>query len=82
MSRALPKTLDVSTAGDTDGEAGNGRTLAPHTPTRVLRVLEIVERRKITNTLTSCDGNRTRAAEQLGISTKTLLAKTRELGLE
>jgi two-component system, NtrC family, response regulator AtoC len=46
------------------------------------RVLEIVERRKIADALAACDGNRTRAAEQLGVSTKTLLAKIRELGLE
>jgi DNA-binding NtrC family response regulator len=46
------------------------------------RVLEIVERRKIASALAAYDGNRTRAAEQLGISTKTLLAKIRELGLE
>jgi DNA-binding NtrC family response regulator len=46
------------------------------------RVLGAVERRKIASALAACDGNRTRAAEQLGISTKTLLAKIRELGLE
>ncbi len=45
------------------------------------RALRIVERRKIAETLAECDGNRTRAAEKLGISTKTMLAKVRELGL-
>jgi DNA-binding NtrC family response regulator len=45
------------------------------------RALAIVERRKIAETLAACDGNRTRAADRLGVSTKTLLARIRELGL-
>jgi DNA-binding NtrC family response regulator len=45
------------------------------------RALAIVERRKISDALTASDGNRTRAADRLGVSTKTLLAKIRELGL-
>ncbi len=45
------------------------------------RALRVVERRKIADVLADCDGNRTRAADRLGISTKTLLAKIRELGL-
>jgi DNA-binding NtrC family response regulator len=45
------------------------------------RALRIVERRKIAAALDESAGNRTRAAEALGVSTKTLLAKNRELGL-
>jgi len=46
------------------------------------RVVRIVERRKIAEALEAAAGNRTRAADVLGISTKTLLAKIRDLGLE
>jgi DNA-binding NtrC family response regulator len=46
------------------------------------RALEHVERFKIESTLRECRWNKTRAAEQLGISPKTLLARMRALGLE
>jgi DNA-binding NtrC family response regulator len=45
------------------------------------RAIRHVERRKIAAALEESDGNRTRAAELLSISTKTLLTKIRELGL-
>lgn len=44
--------------------------------------LDQVERRLIERTLISANGNRTRAAELLGISRRTLLRKIKELGLE
>ncbi len=44
--------------------------------------LDQVERLVIERTLVSCGGNRTRAAEQLGISRRTLLRKIKELSLE
>jgi len=44
MSRAaLPTTLCTSRVGRTVGEVGNGNGRSPHNPTRMLRVLEIVE---------------------------------------
>lgn len=43
--------------------------------------LDQVERMVIERTLVSCGGNRTRAAEQLGISRRTLLRKIKELSL-
>jgi len=46
------------------------------------RALEYVERFKIGTALQSSRWNKTRAAEQLGISYKTLLTKIRALGLE
>jgi transcriptional regulator with GAF, ATPase, and Fis domain len=45
------------------------------------RVVRLVERQKIVEALTAHDGNKTRAAEALGVSYKTLLAKTKEFGL-
>jgi DNA-binding NtrC family response regulator len=46
------------------------------------RVTHLVERRKISEALEESGGNRTRAADILGVSTKTLLTKIRELGME
>ncbi len=45
------------------------------------RAVAIVERRLISDALAATGGNRTRAAERLGVSTKTLTSKIRELGL-
>lgn len=44
--------------------------------------LDQIERRVIERTLVSTNGNRTRAAEQLGISRRTLLRKIKELNME
>jgi DNA-binding NtrC family response regulator len=41
-----------------------------------------VERTLLENTLRECQWNKTRAAERLGVSPKTLLAKIRAVGLE
>ncbi len=46
------------------------------------RALSHIERAKIEAILRDCKWNKTRAAEKLGISSKTLLAKLRALGLE
>jgi DNA-binding NtrC family response regulator len=46
------------------------------------RALDSVERFKIESALNNCKWNKTRAAEQLGVSYKTLLNKIRSLGLE
>ncbi len=45
------------------------------------RAVSIVERRMIGEALAATGGNRTKAAERLGVSAKTLTAKIRELGL-
>jgi DNA-binding NtrC family response regulator len=44
--------------------------------------LDQIERKVIERTLIAAGGNRTRTAEQLGISRRTLLRKIKELGLE
>jgi DNA-binding NtrC family response regulator len=46
------------------------------------RATEHVERVVLENTLRECKWNKTRAAEKLGVSPKTLLAKLRNAGLE
>jgi transcriptional regulator with GAF, ATPase, and Fis domain len=46
------------------------------------RATAVVEKVKLENTLRECKWNKTRAAEQLGVSPKTLLAKMRAAGLE
>jgi DNA-binding NtrC family response regulator len=45
------------------------------------RAVELVERRKIAETLAAHDGHKSRAAEALGVSYKTLLTKIKEYGL-
>jgi two-component system response regulator AtoC len=44
--------------------------------------MEELERRAITDALARCKGNRTRAAEMLGLSRKTILNKIKAYGLE
>jgi DNA-binding NtrC family response regulator len=45
------------------------------------RAVQMVERKKIADTLADQDGNKARAAEVLGVSYKTLLTKIKEYGL-
>ena len=45
------------------------------------RAVRLVERRKITEALAASDGNKTRAAEALGVSYKTLLTKIKDYSL-
>ena len=45
------------------------------------RAVKIVERQKIADVLAQCEGNKTRAAEALGVSYKTLLNKIKDYSL-
>jgi DNA-binding NtrC family response regulator len=45
------------------------------------RAVRMVERQKIADALSQCDGNKTRAAEVLAVSYKTLLTKIKDYGL-
>ena len=45
------------------------------------RAVKMIEQQKIADTLASHDGNKTRAAEALGVSYKTLLTKIKDYNL-
>jgi DNA-binding NtrC family response regulator len=80
-----PVDLDlrgVATANPTAGDTLPGFDFSGTLSEATARAQHIVERRKIQIALEESAGNRTRAAETLGVSTKTLLAKIREHGLE
>jgi DNA-binding NtrC family response regulator len=62
-----PRSLGFDTSG-TLGEAAE-------------RAVSLIERRKIADALTEHDGNKTRAAEALGVSYKTLLTKIKDYSL-
>ena len=66
-STAQPQLLGLDTSG-TLSEAAE-------------RTIRLVEQQKIAVTLSAHDGNKTRAAEALGVSYKTLLTKIKEYGL-
>jgi DNA-binding NtrC family response regulator len=74
----LPLALPEAAQADALADLDLSGTLAAATE----RVVRLVERRKIAAALEVSGGQRTRAAEILGVSTKTLLAKIRELGME
>ncbi len=64
---------------DVRAAAGQGTVLREH---EVILTLEEVERQHIRRTLVMLDGNRTRAAEAMGISRATLHSKIRAYSLE
>jgi two-component system response regulator AtoC len=70
---ALPQAEKARAAGTGDGgeDPGAGEPLS----------IEAVERKAILDTLARCGGNRTKTAEVLGISRKTLFNKLREYGI-
>jgi transcriptional regulator with PAS, ATPase and Fis domain len=78
-----PADLGLGTAArDTDADdAADGFDLSGTLAEAAERAARAVERRKITNALRAHDGNKTRAAEELGVSYKTLLTKIKEYGL-
>jgi two-component system response regulator AtoC len=68
-----------------DGELITAADLrVPDSPARPTRAesMRDIEKRAITEALLRWEGNRTRAAEELGISRRTLLYKIKEYGLE
>jgi DNA-binding NtrC family response regulator len=80
-----PTDLDlrgVALPGPAGGDPLESLDLSGTLAEATARAQAVVERRKIRAALEESAGNRTRAAEALGVSTKTLLAKIREHGLE
>ncbi len=68
-SKEVPETLDAIDLSGTLSDA-------------TARVVRFVERRKIADALRAHDNNKTRAAESLGVSYKTLLTKIKDYDLQ
>ncbi|MDR2537368.1 MAG: sigma-54 dependent transcriptional regulator [Treponema sp.] len=72
--RSVPHVATRVTASTTTSAATGGATNSA-------RSLDSIEREAVKAALLQCKGNRTRAAEQLGISRKTILNKIKAYGL-
>ena len=80
-SRELqPKDLGLADEGSRDA-AAFGFDLSGNLNEATERAVRLVERQKIADALTQCDGNKTRAAELLAVSYKTLLTKIKDYNL-
>jgi DNA-binding NtrC family response regulator len=75
-----PKDLGLGDAASTDAQSA-AFDLTGSLSEATERAVEIVERRKIAEALAAHDGNKTQAAESLGVSYKTLLTKIKEYNL-
>jgi DNA-binding NtrC family response regulator len=75
-----PRDLGFSVAPSRDAGA-IGLDTSGSLGEAVERAVQLVERKKIADTLAEQDGNKGRAAEVLGVSYKTLLTKIKEYGL-
>ncbi|HYE15476.1 MAG TPA: helix-turn-helix domain-containing protein, partial [Pyrinomonadaceae bacterium] len=64
-----------------EGESTAGLDLSGTLAEAAERAARAVERRKIAEALRAHDGNKTRAAEELGVSYKTLLTKIKDYNL-
>jgi len=83
----LASDLDLAGGKRTEGQAdGSGRGDNSPTAAPIAAVpmdsLDSVERAAIVRALAACGGNRTRAAEALGISRRTILYRIKRYGLE
>jgi DNA-binding NtrC family response regulator len=79
-SELEPHDLGLATDDRADA-AALGVNLSGSLSEATERVVRLVERQKIVEALTAHDGNKTRAAEALGVSYKTLLTKIKEYNL-
>jgi len=75
-----PKDLALRSI-ETDAEGLEGLDLSGTLSEAAVRAVQAVERKKIREALKATEGNRSRAAEDLGVSYKTLLTKIREYDL-
>jgi DNA-binding NtrC family response regulator len=69
-----------SLAGAPEFPPPESQSLTPHqiVPMLIGSTVEAIERELVLQTLTRCDGNRTRAARVLGFSVRTLRNKIRQ----
>jgi len=75
------KDLGLATMPTDDAEALKLFDLTGSLSEAVQRAVRLVERHKILNTLAANNGNKMQAAEDLGVSYKTLLTKTKDYDL-
>jgi len=80
-STLTPADLGLAQSGARTGDDLSGFDTSGTLAEATDRAVRSVERRKIAEALRACDGNKTRAAEELGVSYKTLLTKIKEYGL-
>lgn len=82
-ARDLPPRINPSCpiAASPPGTPGEGAASAPSLGEAVARARAALEERLIRDALHETGGNRTRAAERLGVSRKTLFNKIQELGI-
>jgi DNA-binding NtrC family response regulator len=79
----LPEHLPAEFAATGGDAVGEGRMPAGDPfPAGVVRPLAQIEQMAIGHALAVCDGNKTRAAQLLGISRQTLRTKLNELRIE
>jgi DNA-binding NtrC family response regulator len=78
----LPTRVGAAERPETDPDTLAGLDLSGTLSEVAERAVRLVERRKIAAALRAHDGNKTRAAEALGVSYKTLLTKIKEYDLQ
>lgn len=76
-----PRDLGLVARSENESDLLSEMDLSGTLAEATTRVAQLVERRKIAEALRAHDGNKTRAAESLGVSYKTLLTKIKEYGL-
>ena len=76
-----PKDLGLAAVASASPETLNGLDLSGSLSDAANRALRFVEPRKIAEALIANEGNKSRAAEALGVSYKTLLAKMKDYDL-
>jgi DNA-binding NtrC family response regulator len=76
-----PQDLGLWTSTKTEPPTFNELDLEGTLSEATERAVSFVERRKISEALKAHDGNKTRAAETLGVSYKTLLTKIKDYNL-
>ncbi|MDR0585344.1 MAG: sigma-54 dependent transcriptional regulator [Treponema sp.] len=76
-SAAAPKAVAHKAPGGTPARAGSPEAA----DAKPAKTLDEIEKQAITEALARCNGNRTHAAELLGVSRKTILNKIKQYGL-
>ncbi len=78
---AAERPSEAATPEKPSADASTAEATAPATPPQDDETLSEAERQRILSTLSACGNNKTKAAERLGISRRTLHRKLNEWGL-